>query len=171
MSITATGLVTANSTSGTGIFAANDSAATTNLTITTAAVTGGATAINADNFGSGFLKITSTGTLTGTAGDAVDVSNSGSYAKINLATVMAPAGFRGVSASTTSTGGDMTITTGAVTALDEGIYAQNHGVGSLTITATGTVTATGALGTGISAVVGSTATDLTINVADVTSPG
>jgi hypothetical protein len=170
MSITTTGLITANSTSGIGIFAANNSASTTNLTITTAAVTGGATAINAQNLGSGFLKITSTGTLTGTAGNAVIVSNSGSYAKLNLADVNAPGGFRAISANTATTGGDMTITTGNVTALDEGIYAQNHGTGSVTIT-TGAVTTTGPSGNGIIVTNSNTAKDVTINVASVSSFG
>ena len=135
LSITTTGTVTG--TNGTGVYARNYG---TDLTIQAAAVTSGGAGIRAYNFGTGALSITSTGTVGATTG-------------------------KGVYAKSYGTGG-LTIQTAAVTGGTAGIDARipNGGGGALSITSTGTVTAT----TGIGVYARTYGTGLTIQTGAVT---
>ncbi|MBZ9873170.1 hypothetical protein LB542_20185, partial [Mesorhizobium sp. BR1-1-9] len=103
-------------------------------------ITGAVLGIYARNDGSGALSITATGTVTGR----------GSY---------------GILARASGNATGVTIEAVDVSGAYSGIGARNDGSGALSITATGTVTGTGSYG--IFAVNGSTATDLTIEAADV----
>ncbi|MEN8933614.1 MAG: autotransporter outer membrane beta-barrel domain-containing protein, partial [Planktotalea arctica] len=122
-----------------GIDAYNSSAGT-DLTISTAVVTGDEYGIEATNDGSGALSITTTGQVTGTYEDGINALNS-------------------------SAGTDLTISTAAVTGDADGIRVRNRGTGALTITTTGQVT--GASADGIDADNSSAGTDLTILAAAV----
>ena len=136
--ITANGKVTG--TGSYGIFAVNMLNAGTDLTVTTGQysdITGSRRGIIAYNLGSGALEITANGAVTGTASFGIDARN-------------------------TSSGIDLTITTGQysdITGGTRGIRARNYG-GVLEITANGKVT--GTAGYGIYARNASTGTDLTI---------
>jgi uncharacterized protein with beta-barrel porin domain len=144
LSITTTGTVTATSASegGNGIDARNSSYTSessesgynvpTNLTISTAAVTGSYNGIFARNSGSGALSITSTGTVTGTSSTGIYASNS-----------IGESGYNGRPYGIPT---DLTISTAAVTGGNTGIFARNFGTGALSITSTGTVTGTSNIG-------------------------
>ncbi len=122
--ITTTGDVTA--TTGTAIGAkVTRGGAGTSLTIdTSGTVFGGYNGIQAYNSGSGATTITATGPVTGNANTGIAANNSGR-----------------------TTG--LTINAVDVTGARFGIGATSSGSGPLTVNATGTVTATGATGTGI----------------------
>lgn len=171
LSITTTGTVTGEN--GIGIWADNRSSAT-NLTITTAGVSGTDDGINATNSGTGQLlistsgKVSSTGNgtfafgiaaynrgnaaLSITASDTVESTGAGAYAI-------------GIYANNASTGTDLTISTADVAGGYAGIYTNNFGSGSLSITSSGTVEAT--RGNGIVATNSANGTDLTISAANV----
>ncbi|MER8447153.1 autotransporter [Mesorhizobium sp. M1066] len=141
LSITATGAVTG--TSGYGIYANNSGG--TDLTIKADNVSGGISGIHAENYGTGALSITATGTVTGTVGDGI-------YA-LTLSDVISST--------------DLTIETANVSGGVYGIFAEHHGTGALSITATGAVTGgTGALTGGIYAQ--NYGSDLTIVAAGAT---
>jgi uncharacterized protein with beta-barrel porin domain len=123
LSITSTGTATGTGVTSRGIYAYNSSTGT-NLTLTANNVTGGLYGIYAVNYGSGALSITSTGTVTATG-----VTSRGIYAE--------------------NSGTDLTLTANNVTGVAYGIRAFNYGTGALSITSTGTATATGANGYGI----------------------
>ncbi len=141
MSITSSGTVTAAAENGIN---ARNFAYTSNLTISTAAVTGGAYGISAINYGSGATSITSSGTVTGNSYSGIFALNN-NYFNGNPT--------------------NLTISTAAVTGAYDGISARNEGSGTTTITSTGTVTGTTSYG--IRASNAATATDLTINSSSV----
>ncbi|MEO0326954.1 MAG: hypothetical protein AAF217_00005, partial [Pseudomonadota bacterium] len=115
-SVTATGTVTG--TASNGVDARNYNAAGAgDLTVSTAAVTGGTYGIYARNVGTGALSVTATGTVTGTGNNGVDARN------YNAAGA-----------------GDLSVSTAAVTGAIKGIFAGNAGTGATSVTATGTVT-------------------------------
>ncbi len=150
--------------------------------------------LTANNTGSGALKVTSTGTVTGTTGDGVKASNSfnGTDMTLNLGVVTGAedgidatnsgsgamnisasgvvsggAGYRGINSNNFGT--DMTISVAAVEGDIDGVRAQNTGSGALDITATGTVTTT--TGTGIIAINQTGATDVEVSATDVNAGG
>jgi len=170
LSITATGLVSATGAGETGLIAYNASTGSS-LAINTAAVTGAGNGMQVTNR-AGPLMVTATGTITGTSDNGFIITNGGTTATISLADVVGGtgSGLRGVTGTDTATG-DMSITTGAVSGGSYGFHLTNSGTGALSITATGTVTMTASLSTGVYAANTGTATDLTINTAAVTSPG
>ena len=148
LSITTTGLVTGSGTApNNGGIVAYNFIYGTNLNIAAANVSGGSYGIFGQNFGSGALSITATGTVTG-AGTAT--SNAGIYAY--------------------NTGTDLTIHAAGVSGGYDGIRAFNNGSGALSITTTGLVTGSGAAtyNGGILAFNNTSSTDLTIDAADVT---
>jgi len=118
LSITANGDV--SGTTDNGIFALN-SASGTDLTVTTGATVGGGIfGIDALNRGSGALAIAANGDVTGTNADGIFAYNA-------------------------SAGTDLSVTTGAGTAVSggrHGIDARNYGTGALSVTANGDVTGT-----------------------------
>lgn len=119
-SITSTGTVTGTISHGVTAFISGDA---TNLTINTAAVSGGNRGISANNTGTGATSITSTGTVSA-AGYGIRANN-------------------GVTAT------DLTINTAAVSGGTTGIRAINSGTGETSITVNGAVTGSGK-GSGIS---------------------
>jgi uncharacterized protein with beta-barrel porin domain len=138
--VTANGDVTGTSFAGIN---ANNSAAGTDLTVTTGAgttVSSGIFGIFVSNQGTGALTITANGDVTGTAGNGINATNF-------------------------AAGTDLTVTTAAGTSVSGysyGIYAANNGTGALTITANGNVTGTGTSGRGIYARNSATGTALTV---------
>lgn len=134
-SISSTGVV--SGTISYGIYARNYTN-TSNLTINTAAVTGGYVGISAFNRGTGATSITSTGTVSGSNG-------------------------RGILAYNASYASDLTINTADVTGGRDGIFASNIGTGNTSITSTGAVTGGGTgLGIRLTTLAGSTNT-ITLN--------
>lgn len=191
MSVTATGTVTGEGALGTafGVYANNYNG--TDLTVTTATVTGADIGIGAYNRGTGSASITATGTVTGTnglgikatsgssAGDlaisTVDVSGgtSGIYARnygegalsVTSTGNVSGASGRGIFAYNTSASSNLTVSATTVSGSDDGIYSYNRGSGSLSISATGAVTGTGRYG--IAARLGSNGSGITVSASDV----
>ena len=190
LSITTTG-TTKGTTSG-GIFAIMTNVASSgDLTINAANTEGGTYGINAKNYGTGALEITTTGTTTttGTSSNGISAFNSaaGTSLTINSATTTGSnlgiyaVNFGDSALSITTTGttegissngifGNTSGTSLKITAEDttgtQGIYARNNGTGALEITTTGTTTGTSYYG--IYAFMSNTAStgDLTINAAN-----
>ena len=113
LSITATGTVAGGTQQG--IFA-NNFGSGTNVEIDAVSVTGGSTGISASNSGTGFLSVTTTGSVTGDSG----------------------AGIRATTSNASGT--TLTISADDVSGTDDGIYANHAGTGTQTVTVTGTVT-------------------------------
>lgn len=107
---------------GDGIYAKNNSPGT-DLTVTTTDVSGRDDGIDARNYGTGALSVTSTGTVTGLNYDGIFALNY--YASI---------GNVNIDAVDDVTGGT------------SGILVRNYGAGSITITSSGDVTGTTAAG-------------------------
>lgn len=141
-SISVTSRGTASSTSNAAIVAVNN-ASGTNLVVSSANASGN-DGIFARNFGSGTTTVTSTGTATG----------SGAYGR---------GMFVGVDGATA---GDVTVIAGTSYGPLVGIAAVNNGAGSLSITATGTSSAS--TGSGIAMLNGASANNLTLSAATVT---
>jgi hypothetical protein len=78
---------------------------------------GGTSGISANNFGTGALRVTSTGTSTGTNTD-------------------------GISAYNSANGTDLTVSAANSSGATKGIAASNYGKGALTVSSTGTATGT-----------------------------
>ncbi len=160
-----------DSTSGTvdggydydGITAKNNNG--TNLTITSFNVWGGANGIDARNYGSGALSVTTTGEVTGNNNDGINANNSAAGTDLTINTAAVSGGDQGIQASSFGSGIVSITSTGAVTGGAQGIYAYNsttgtamvihtsevngatrgidainNGSGSLSITTTGAVT-------------------------------
>lgn len=130
------------------------------LSIETDAVSGGRHGIVAMNGGSGSNTVNTHGAVSGGTGYGIAAANgvhSNSLAIINSGTI-AVTGPAGTTLSVTAND--------AVSGGTDGIHTWNNGTGASTITTTGLVTGTS--GTGILAQNAPTATDLTIEAADVT---
>jgi hypothetical protein len=136
MAVTTTGQVTGNA--GEGIFARNDSG-TAHMTVSAASVSGTTRGIYALSGGSGIMTVTSTGTVTASAGN-------------------------GISASDQQAGTDINITANNVTGSASGIDARNVGTGARNISVTVSGAVTGGAGNGIYTLTGSTgASVVTLN--------
>ena len=167
LSVTATGDV--SGTSSTGIVARNYNYAGTDLTISAAAVLGGAKGIDARNFGSGALSVTTTGDVSGTNDDGIAAINYGT--DLTIAADNVSGGVIGILARNYGSGALSVTTTGDVTGTNyygiyarnfgtdltiaadnvsggyDGIVARNFGSGALSVTATGAIL--GGTGAGI----------------------
>lgn len=110
--VTATGHVVGQTYLG---IVASNSANGDDLTINAGSVTGGSDGIRASNSGTGALRITADGNVTGT-------------------------NFSGIRASNSANGTNLTIFANTATGGLYGIYARNEGAGSLSISASGTIT-------------------------------
>lgn len=137
LSITTAGLVTA--TNDRGIMGINQGAGT-NLIVNAADVTASNSAIAVRNEGTGFLSVTSTGTLE-------SASKNGVYA-FNKAS-----------------GTDLTIDVVNAYGDREGIYAKNEGTGAISVTSSGTVVSS--TRSGIWADNSSAGTDLSVEASNV----
>jgi uncharacterized protein with beta-barrel porin domain len=176
LSITTTGTTTGGITnSDKGIAAWNYGS---DLTINASITTGGRDGIYAENQGIGALRITTTGTTTGTGISGIFARNgaanrpSGTDLTINAATTMGGTGgivtrnfgTGALNITTTGTttgssrsgidarnynGSDLTINAATTTGSTDGIYAKNYGTGALSITTSGAIT--GGTGYGIKA--------------------
>lgn len=124
LSITSIGEAVGTSSYSFGIYARNGYG--TDLTINAVDTSGGYAGIQTRNYGSGDLTITSSGTATGTAPSS-----------------------NGISAR--NFGQNLAIEANNTSGSNAGIGALNYGTGALTITASGTVTGTGAGSYGIRA--------------------
>ena len=179
---------------GDGINATNNSPGT-DLTVTATDVSGSDRGIDARNYGTGALSVTSKGPVTGSNFDGIYVLNYyASIGNVNIDVAEVMGGTSGIfarnygagSISITSSGDvtgttasgisaqhmnnsgtDLVITTtGAVSGGSRGIDAQHGGTGILSITSTGNVTGTGS--SGISAVNTTSASDdINITAANV----
>ncbi|MEL7116335.1 MAG: hypothetical protein AAGP08_12230, partial [Pseudomonadota bacterium] len=168
MSVTTTGMVVAGNSAVTGSYDRDGIELQnrgTSLTVSANIVTGTDDGIEANNYGTGELRITTTGLITGGANEGSAFLASGN----------------GIEAYNSTAGTDVIIGVTSVTGNDEGIDVANLGSGNLSITATGTVQGgvvsaspsasfligTRNLGEGIQAYNGVTGGNVTINVADV----
>ncbi|WP_109354077.1 hypothetical protein [Sphingorhabdus sp. EL138] len=133
LTITSTG--TATGTNDNGIDVQNTLIGT-DVTVNAVNTFGDDNGIDADNYGTGALTITSTGTATGTTDNGIDAYNS-------------------------AIGTDLTVNAADTNGDNYGIYAQNRGNGALTINSTGT--ATGTIDDGIDVQNSATGTDVTVN--------
>ncbi|ODR97891.1 hypothetical protein AUC68_10150 [Methyloceanibacter methanicus] len=148
---TGAGMVTGNSVDG--IFAYNTRfvAVGDNVTVTTGtgAVQGQRNGIRADNWGTGFIDIATTGDVTSNASAAIYALNSGANStditvKTGPGTVQGST--RGIDARNFGQGSIKITTGGGVTGnADEGIYARSVNAGDIgiTVASTGTVTSLG----------------------------
>jgi len=185
LSITSTGSVTGSTSNG---ITASNTTSGTDLTLQVADVTGVIVGIQAHNYGSGALNITSTGAVTGSSNFGIFGTNSLSANDLTIMAADVSGGLVGILADNTGTGDlsiaatgdvtgtadhgidatnagtDLTIDAVAVTGGLKGISAVNTGTGALSITSTGDVT--GTADNGIDAV--TAGADLTIDALDVT---
>jgi hypothetical protein len=130
---------------GDGIYATNSSAGT-DLTVTATDVSGSQDGIDARNYGTGDLSVTSMGTVTGSTFHGI-------YAKNYYAST-----------------GNVNIDVADVTGETSGIFARNYGAGSIYITSSGDVT--GITGSGIAAAnMDNYGTDLVITTTGAVSGG
>ncbi|MEO1223546.1 MAG: autotransporter outer membrane beta-barrel domain-containing protein [Pseudomonadota bacterium] len=140
----------------------------TNLTVSAAAVQGGKDGIRASNYGSGFVSVSASGTVTGVTEDGILAKNSskGSYLTISAAGVSG--GQFGIYARNDGTG-DLSITTKGLVSggTGDGISAKNDNGGALTVTAKDTVSSSD--GYGILAYNGPGTSGLTISAAAISS--
>jgi outer membrane autotransporter protein len=151
--INATGAVTGMSR--VGIAAVNYSTAN-GMTVNAAAVSGVRAGIVAENEGSGTTRVTATGNV------AAGVQGYGIQAVNGTVHFNADGAITGVDPSK---GTSLTVNATNVTSGFIGIYANNQGTGTTSVTSTGAVT--GSSNTGIYATNGATATSLTVNAAAV----
>ena len=140
VSIVATGTVTGVSEDGVYAKAAGGA-----LTVTAAAATGGKAGIRASTDGAGTVRIVATGTVTGVSEDGVYAKAAGGAITVTAAAVTG--GKAGINVSAAS--GNVTVSAAAVTGSSAGIKTQVTGAGSVSISASGAVTGTGASGVGI----------------------
>ncbi len=141
LTITSSGTVTGEEGSGIDARTGNKG---TDLTIDVVDVIGGGYGIEADHDGSGALSLTSTGTISADFGDGIEVRGGQQGTSVTVDVVDVSGGYSGVEVS-------------------------NFGSGAVNVTSTGTIT--GGHGTAVSVRNGSygtSGTDLTIDVADVT---
>lgn len=172
-SVTASGAVSAtnaygvlavngNTTFGaTGLLQVTAVSAARDLTVNTAAVTGGHSGIIAVNSGSGggLTSVTATGDVVGTGFYGILATNGlTSFSSANGA-------YTGVFGPSTSFTSGLTVNAlGAVTGGDIGIVAENRGLGATNVTVGGTVS-----GNSFGILSNNFGTDLTINAAAVTA--
>jgi fibronectin-binding autotransporter adhesin len=175
VTITATGTVTGTGSSdGYGIQASSWGAASTDLTINAADVSGAYGGIIAWHSATGAVAITTTGTVTGNGSgnyaagifvgaysgtgvtiDAVDVSGDRGVAvkqqgtgalSITSTGAVTGTGGDGIYAHNYASGTDLTIDVADVDGTNNGVHAVNEGSGALSITTTGTVTGNNSAG-------------------------
>jgi outer membrane autotransporter protein len=130
---------------GYAALSASSAASGTDMTIEVLDATG-SIGIDASHLGTGELTVTATGTVTGTAGDGINASN-----------------------TTNATDGGVTVNANVVTGGADGIDAYNFGTGVLQITATGAVT--GTTGDGIAGRNGYYGTNLSVTAESTVSGG
>ncbi|RUX70908.1 hypothetical protein EN925_07905 [Mesorhizobium sp. M7A.F.Ca.US.006.04.2.1] len=162
-SITAAGAVTG--TDDFGINAVNSSTAT-GLTVNATAVSGGGTGIYARNYGTGATSITATGSVIGTDGDGINAHNDSTAKDLTVDAMSVSGDVMGIDVINYGTGATRVKATGTVTGTTNfgiyaingslttgglkvdaaavsgsiyGIYTENSGGATTSITATGTV--------------------------------
>ncbi|MBZ9887661.1 autotransporter outer membrane beta-barrel domain-containing protein [Mesorhizobium sp. BR1-1-3] len=168
--VTATGTITG--TLAEGIVATGNDAVSVSVLEAVTGATNGLTLIGGTG-GGGDISVTGVGGFVGGTGDAANILNNGAGTlTVDIAGASNSAGGHGIYVRDTALGGDIGVTTGAVTALAgtaidvqtrsatsnldvtangaidgrSGISAVNFGAGTLTVTTAGPVTATGGSG-------------------------
>ena len=137
--VTANGSIEGKGANGTGIFASNGTNGTT-VTVDARGVTGGKDGIFVSNSGSGLSSITSTGTVTGTAGSAIKVDSSGAGNVLIVAAALS-GGDYGIHIKSSGTS-NINVTASATTGGDSGIYVRSQS-GTVSVNATGTIIGNG----------------------------
>lgn len=192
LTITTTGLVEATTLGAYGIRAIQ-SAADGGLIIDAADVTARGIGIRARNYGSGGISITSSGKITGVTGEGtgsgiIAQNMTGASGEIRIDVNEVQGGSFGIFATSsdnliavtakgdvTSEGIGVSVAGGAGTAIDvtnvtgvtSGISARNVGPGTIAITASGDVTATGPAGDGVFAYGLTMSNDIVLDVNNV----
>ena len=164
-----------------------------NANVTVGAVTANSTAIHVTNSGTGRLSLTATGAITNTSGDGIMAVQAGNGIMTVTTSTVTSSG-RGVVLTNSGTQGLVMTSSGAIEAANGfGVYVrergigsatinvssvnaasgtavaiQNFGGGSLTFSATGNITASGANTHGVSLTNDSASLDIIANVAGVT---
>lgn len=139
--VTATGKVSA--TTGTGIYAQNQTSAT-DMTVSAHNVVGNNTGVFVRNSGTGLTSVTVSGAATGGA------TGNGVFAL----------------AGSASTGG-LTVDVGAASGGVHAVYAENRGGGATTVSASGPLTGLLDSSNGLYAIADASSTSLTVNAADI----
>ena len=163
ISITASGAVTGSS--GYGIYAIDD-AQGASITINAGAVRGSTAAIRAVGSGTGGVSV-SASTVSGGIGINVSNTGGGAISITGSGAVTGSSGY-GILATNKAQGTGIAINAGAVSGATTAIKATGSGTGDISVTATGTVTGSGAAAAGIQATGGNTVGAIAINVATVT---
>jgi hypothetical protein len=189
--VTTTGAVTSTGTFGDGIQAFLNNTSGTNLSVTSAAVTGQTVGIDARSLGTGDINIDASGTVRGIDQEGIFANNvnggdvtisvvsvAGAFSGIRAlrggagagalsvtATGNVTSGSRdGINAYNNSTGTTLTISADDVSGAQNGIFAQNDGSGTNSVTVSGTVAGGSGVFAGINTVTGSGGTtSITLN--------
>jgi len=120
-------------------------AATGNIDVTANGTITAAFGVDAENFGAGNTNVTTVGTVNATAGTGIYAQTNGGNVSVNAGDVFAIGGF-GIRAQQISLGaGSIDVTAGNVSGA-RGIYAVNSGIGTVSVTTSGTVTGIAAEG-------------------------
>ncbi|WP_066822095.1 hypothetical protein [Sphingomonas mali] len=120
-------------------------AATGNIDVTANGAINAAFSVDAENFGAGNTNVTTVGTVNATAGTGIYAQTNGGNVSVNAGDVFAIGGF-GIRAQQISLGaGSIDVTAGNVSGA-RGIYAVNSGIGTVSVTTSGTVTGIAAEG-------------------------
>jgi hypothetical protein len=144
VSVTANGTVTG--TFAEGIKATGNDAVSVNVADTVTGATRGLTLVGGTG-GAGNISVTGTGGFVGGTGDAANILNNGSgTVTVDISGASSSTGGEGIFVRDTATGGDISVTTGAVTALTAG--KDTIDVQSQSLTANITEVANGDLNAG-----------------------
>jgi|GEM_PF-1038663 len=150
VSVTANGTVTG--TFAEGIKATGNDAVTINVADTVTGATRGLSLIGGTG-GAGNISVTGTGGFVGGTGDAANILNNGSgTVTVDISGASSSTGGEGIKVRDTAAGGDISVTTGAVTALTAGMDGID--VQSLSNTANVTIVANGDINAGNAGLVG-----------------
>ncbi|MBT2130640.1 autotransporter outer membrane beta-barrel domain-containing protein [Aliiroseovarius lamellibrachiae] len=128
----------------------------------------GSHGINSRHYGSGDLSITTSGTVSGSAGSGITSFNAGDAANIVTSTGTVNGSQYGINAVNDShaSGTDLKIYSNNVSGGNGGIFAANYGSGQTVVSSTGTVQDTGASaenGINVFSETGSTSTTINVN--------
>ncbi len=165
--VTANGTVTG--TAAEGILAIGDDAVSVNVADAVTGATNGLTVVGGTG-GAGNISVTGAGSFFGGTGDGANIQNNGSgTVTVNISGASGSIGGNGIVVRDTAAGGDINVTTGAVTALTAGMNGidarSSSNAASLTIVANGDVKA------GNAAIVGAILNAAGTGNVDVTANG
>ncbi|HEX7695296.1 MAG TPA: hypothetical protein VF409_12445 [Sphingomonas sp.] len=150
LGVTANGTVTG--TSAEGILATGNDAVSVSVADVVTGATNGLTLVGGSG-GAGNISVTGTGGFFGGSGDAANIQNNGSgTVTYNISAASGSTGGNGIIVRDTAAGGDINVTTGAVTALTAGMNGID--ARSASNTANVTIVANGDIDAGNAGIVG-----------------